>query len=298
MTDLAWGVSTHVGHSRQVNEDSYVALPPVFAVADGMGGHERGEVASGMVADRLRALAEGAPLDPEGVVDTIRSVHRSIRMLREPSSQLEMGTTLAAVVFCDWPSSAGWLLANVGDSRVYRLHSGEMEQLSVDHSVVQELIDAGTITAESARIHPERNVITRAIGVGDEIRADFAIREPEPGERILLCSDGVHGQLSHDEIRQILVGADDPQDAATNLVEAVLARRAPDNLTAVVIDVLVDPAETEEEIDEITSPLQELDALGSSATKTRSEAGTPVDESDSPSAPGGVEGDFIVVPRW
>lgn len=301
MTAVAWGASTHPGHVRRVNEDSFVAVPPVFIVADGMGGHDRGEVASGLVADRFRELAADAELDHDRVVDALQRAHRTIRRRRDPAGR-EMGTTLAAVVLVPGGSAPHWLMVNVGDSRVYRLAGGRLEQLSVDHSVVQELIESGELTVEGALTHPERHVITRAVGVGVDLVADFAVRDPEPGERFLLCSDGVHGQLRPEQIRDTLMEHADPQDAAASLVAAVLTGRAPDNLTAVVIDVVESDQPSDDRLDDDTSPRAEVaEAAGveapAEATPEPVADGVPAGD---PPAGGSTDGgdEFIRVPTW
>lgn len=293
VTAIAWGASTHKGHVRKINEDNFVAEPPVFMVADGMGGHDRGEVASGLVAERFRRLADATELDHDTVVEALRLAHRNIRERRDPSGS-EMGTTMAAMVLVPGPSSPHWLMVNVGDSRVYRLADGRLEQLSVDHSVVQELIEAGRLTPEGANTHPERHVITRAVGVGSDIVADYAVREPEAGERYLLCSDGVHGQLTVAEIRDALVDHADPQDAAASLVASVLAGRAPDNLTVVVVDVVAETGEPPDHVDEDTSPRRLIDVV--SGEFAAPDAPDAAGESESESGDDGPG--LIEVPTW
>lgn len=325
MTRLAWGAATHVGHKRAINEDSFVATAPVFAVADGMGGHDSGEVASGLVAERLSQLAESDDLLPEVVVDALRSVHGEIQSRHDGASDREMGTTVAGIVLLESSTPLRWLMINVGDSRVYRLHGDDFDQVSVDHSVVQELITAGVITSESAQRHPDRHVITRALGVGDELVADFALFEPIPGERFLLCSDGVHGQLRADEIVSILREHIGPQGAADALIAAVLAGRAPDNLTAIVVDVLDGSASDDVAGD--TSPRHLLDIgatdgghddqddaddqpatdaepdgdAGISPRPVDAEDGGLSEDDDDIDRDGGDDGDssaFIRVPKW
>lgn len=257
VTQLEWGASTHIGHTREVNEDSLVAEPPVFVVADGMGGHDRGEVASRILADEFAALS-GGELGVDAVAEALQAAHAHIRDSYDEPDERSMGTTLAAAVLVTERGVSRWLIVNVGDSRVYHLSRGELCQLSVDHSAVQELVTAGQITPEAAKTHPDRHVITRAVGIGDTIVADYALRDPVAGERFLLCSDGVHGQLNDGEILAAL-SAPSPQDAATALVEAVLRGRASDNLTAVVVDVLsvdggVGDRVDMDHVDEDTSP--------------------------------------------
>lgn len=238
MTRVVCGASTDVGHQRAINEDSFVAEGSVFLVADGMGGHERGEVASGLVSAEFQKLASLTTVDSDRVVEALHAAHDAIRA-SATADRGEMGTTLAALVLVGDSSTKRWLMINIGDSRVYRWAGGALQQLSVDHSVVQELMSSGRLSEADARTHPDRHVITRAVGVGPEIVADFSFRDLEQGERFLLCSDGLHGQLDVEQIASILAECVDPQEAATRLVAAVLEGRAPDNVTAVVVDVVV-----------------------------------------------------------
>lgn len=289
MTELAWGARTHVGHLRAINEDEFVAQPPVFLVADGMGGHDRGEVASGLVADVFAALASGPSLSPEDVADALRRAHDSIRRVGGArATGREMGTTAVVAVLVDDETNPIWVLANVGDSRIYRFADGELVQLSSDHSLVQELVDSGAITSDQARVHPERNVVTRAVGIDRELTPDFFLRAPAIGERILLCSDGVHGELTDDQITEVLRTAADPQSAATELIELVLGGAARDNLTAVVIETING---TGHEVSEDTSPrfalTSEVPVMAAEVDPVAPEAAVavPTDEVESAVAP-------------
>lgn len=295
MESISWGAMTHKGHVRKINEDAFVAAPPVFIVADGMGGHERGEVASGLVADQFRGLANSTDLNSDSVSDALHVVHQTIRDLRG-SSDGEIGTTLSAILLMNRDKDPYWLMVNVGDSRVYHLANGVLRQISVDHSVVQELIDAGAISPEDARTHPERHVITRAVGVGSDVVADFSVHDPVAGERFLICSDGVHGQLTFDEIYSALTVNSEPQSAVDELIESVLKGRAPDNLTAVVVDLVAEPGEGRVELDDDTSPREQL--VGS-VTEEEPEPDPPaVVPEESSQAGSGDDSDFIKVPTW
>ena len=242
--DLHHGASSDVGLVRTVNEDSFLVAPPVFVVADGMGGHSGGDVASRMVVEEFERLAES--YDPtrgaEQVADTFARAQARIidygNAHRAMTPGWHAGTTAVVAVLVDDNGVAKWLLANLGDSRIYRITEGRLEQVSVDHSVVQELVDSGQITAEQAATHPERHVITRALGSPEGIQPDFWLLPLGSVERLLLCSDGVTGMIEDEEIGHILETVADPRDAADELVRAAVAAGGRDNATAVVVDVV------------------------------------------------------------
>ncbi len=242
--DLHHGASSDVGLVRKVNEDSYLVAPPVFVVADGMGGHSGGDVASQMVVEEFQQLA--GVYDPrrgaELVADTLARAQARIVDYGEAHRAVQpgwhAGTTAVVAVLVDDNGVTKWLLANLGDSRIYRLTEGRLEQVSVDHSVVQELIDAGEITVEEAAVHPERHVITRALGSPEGIHPDFFLLPLGSVERLLLCSDGVTGMIDDALIAEILESVDDPRDAADRLVRAAVAAGGRDNATAIVVDVV------------------------------------------------------------
>lgn len=233
------GSASHVGLFRSVNEDRAVAKFPVFIVADGMGGHDRGDVASSIVADAFETLAEMDHIDMESVAAAVRVAHNTIRDAGKGSAvDREMGSTLVGAVIVKNGAEASWLIINMGDSRAYRYCCGELEQLSHDHSVVQDLIDNGVITKSDAKNHPERHVITRAIGASFDLVPDFLLRTPVVGERLLLCSDGVHDEIDDSKLRTLLASDERPQNVADAIVAEVLQKGAHDNLTIVVIDTI------------------------------------------------------------
>lgn len=235
---LRWAAGTDVGCVRAVNEDSVLADLPVFVVADGMGGHDAGDVASALVADRFSLLAGLDLPSIRSVTDSITGSNDEIVRLGVESAQvLAMGTTVTGLVLVDNGGGTDWVVFNVGDSRVYRFLDDDLEQLSVDHSFVQELVDAGTITEAEARSHPQRNVVTRALGMESGATADVWIRPPELGERFLVCSDGLTSELDDATIAEALC-LDDPDTAVEQLVAAALHAGGRDNVTAVVVDVL------------------------------------------------------------
>ena len=242
--DLHHGSATDVGLVRTVNEDSMLVAPPVFVVADGMGGHSGGDVASRIVVEEFGRLADD--YDPqrgtEQVADAFARAQTRIIEYgdahRATQPGWHAGTTAVVAALIEDEGVPSWLLANLGDSRIYRLVGGGLDQVSRDHSVVQELVDAGQITAEEAAVHPERHVITRALGSPAWIRPDFFLVPLGSAERLLLCSDGVSGMIEDSAIEQILGSVTDPRDAADALVRAALEAGGRDNATAVVVDVV------------------------------------------------------------
>ncbi len=244
--ELHHGAATDVGAVRETNEDAFLAEPPVFVVADGMGGHDRGDVASRIVVEEFARLADDGydpARGPAAVAGTLRAIRTRIgeydaRQRALGAEDFSAGTTAVVALLIEEEQEPKWLLANIGDSRVYRFSRGELEQVSVDHSVVQELIDAGTITEADAAVHPERHIITRALGGQDAVEADYYVLPLASAERIVLCSDGVSGMIDDAEIAAIMRAADDPRDAADQVVAAAVAAGGRDNATAVVVDVV------------------------------------------------------------
>jgi protein phosphatase len=240
------GATTDIGLVRAVNEDSLLVAPPVFVVADGMGGHQGGDVASRIVVEEFGRLAS-AGYDPrrggEAIAATLRDCQRRIEEFAAEqraagARNFHAGTTAVVGLLVEDDEGAKWLLANLGDSRIYRYADGRLAQVSVDHSVVQELVDAGSITREEAASHPARNVITRALGGADFADADYFLMPLPEVERLLLCSDGVTGMIDDERIGEILGQVGDAQEAADRLVAAAVEAGGRDNATAVVVDVV------------------------------------------------------------
>jgi PPM family protein phosphatase len=233
---LSVGYGTDRGLRRELNEDSYIASDPVFAVADGMGGHEAGEIASGMCVRALAAIPQLATGERSVTASVLQEyLVRADSSIREATGA-RAGTTLAGAVIVEQMGMPYWLVMNIGDSRTYRLSQGKFEQISVDHSEVQELVDAGEITAEQATVHPRRHVVTRALGTGDETEADYWLLPVEEGDRILICSDGLTGELTDEHIFRILSTVGHPQDAVDELIQASLRSGGRDNVTVIVVD--------------------------------------------------------------
>ncbi|GAB4099140.1 PP2C family protein-serine/threonine phosphatase [Sinomonas halotolerans] len=235
---LAVGFATDRGLRREINEDAFLAADPVFMVADGMGGHEAGELASQLCVATLR---EAPALRPGTHSATAQDIQRTIELadqrIRDAVGS-RAGTTLSGAVLIEISAVPYWLVANVGDSRTYRLaRAGGLEQISVDHSEVRELLDAGRITPEEALVHPRRHVVTRALGTGEDAEADFWLLPVQDGDRLLVCSDGLTSEICDGEIQAILRGHGHPQDAAEALVDAAIRAGGRDNITVIVVDV-------------------------------------------------------------
>jgi PPM family protein phosphatase len=242
---LHFGAATDVGRVREVNEDSYLAAAPVFVVADGMGGHAGGDVASRIVVEEFARLADDgydARRGAAAVTDTLDAAQQRIRAYGEENGSESRpwyaGTTAVVALVVEDDEGPKWLLANLGDSRIYKVLDGRLDQVSVDHSVVQELIDAGRISVDQASRHPERHVVTRALGGPDAVRPDFFLLPFGAARRLVLCTDGVSGLIDDDAMAEILVGTPDPRDAADRVVAAAVEAGGTDNATAVVVDVV------------------------------------------------------------
>jgi len=218
-----------------VNEDALLAYPPVFLVADGMGGHDAGDLASRIAVEEFAQLA-GQPAATSDDVHACFS-RTSTRIRSEFTRGRQGGTTVAGVAVTEHDGGWYWLVFNVGDSRVYRWSEGTLTQVSVDHSVVQELIESGELTAVAARRHPERHVLTRALGTGEPPEPDYWLLPAGAEDRLLICTDGLTRELTDDEVAQVLALVHDPQEAAARLVQDALERGGRDNVSAVVVDV-------------------------------------------------------------
>ena len=240
MIQLKHGVATDTGNVRPQNEDSYLASSPLFAVADGMGGHNAGEVASALATTLLHEHSVGSTLSTEWLVDTITSINRTIHeSAAESIERRGMGTTICALSLiesADLNEHPQVALANVGDSRIYLSRSGKFRQLSVDHSYVQELVTEGLISEEEARIHPRRNIVTRALGIDDRVAVDTWMIPVFPGDRFILCSDGLVDEVPTADIAAIAEQQLNPQMIADALVNLAKRNGGRDNITVVVID--------------------------------------------------------------
>lgn len=296
---------THVGMRRTENQDAILITPTVFAVADGMGGHEAGELASELATETLEELTFYTDRTPEHPLPTVLDVIRQVQLADDrirDALDARGGTTLCALLQVrgsdtardsvtapisvpPWTASFNreqartdvmeritpemlaehrrrqdelntavdkpqpdLLLVNVGDSRGYRLRGGVLQQLTRDHSAVQEMVDAGQITELEARNHPHRNLITRALGAGADSQPDTMVLKAHAGDRYLLCSDGLSGELTAEHLQALLLSYQDPETAVVALLQAALEAGGRDNIAVIVIDVLPapDPAELAE----------------------------------------------------
>ena len=235
---VSHGAQTHPGQVRNNNEDAYLVQNQLFVVADGMGGHSAGEVASGLAISSLR---DGAV----GIVDeaTLGAALRTANEVIHTESMLNhlrhgMGTTIAALLTTD----DAVVVAHVGDARIYRWFDGALSRVTKDHSYVQELVDEGIITLEEARVHPRRNIVTRALGIGAEVEASTATLPITLGARYVLCSDGLVDEVTDSEISAILDRHETANAAAEALVAAANAAGGRDNVTVIVVDVLPEGA--------------------------------------------------------
>ncbi len=234
--ELSWCGITDVGLRREVNQDSLVAIPPIFAVADGMGGHAAGEIASQAVVRRLAELG-GKPAVSAGDFESALDDAIDDIELNVGETELGTGTTVTGVILGDDVEQPSWTVFNIGDSRVYQLFKGALTQVTIDHSVVQHLMDTGQITAEEAEIHPHANVITRAVGLGEDPAPDYSQLALIPGQRLLICSDGLTKELTDAGVQHYLSEAGTAQEAAESLVREALGHLGRDNITVLVIDV-------------------------------------------------------------
>ncbi|WP_437582288.1 PP2C family protein-serine/threonine phosphatase [Paramicrobacterium sp. CJ85] len=241
---LRWGAVTHVGRKREVNQDAVMGEYPIFAVADGMGGYAAGELASAAVVKRLTALAQsGEAIEPEKIELALRDAVTDLAA--EDDIDVGTGTTVTGVALTTVEGTATWTIFNIGDSRVYLQQDGELQQITTDHSVVQELVAIGAISPNDAENHPQGNVITRAVGFTEDPVPDYLYRRVEAGTRWVICSDGLTKELTDYGILHFLERGPDPLDAATLMVEAAVENGGRDNVTVLVLDVVApDDAET------------------------------------------------------
>jgi PPM family protein phosphatase len=248
---LVAGKQTDKGRVREGNEDGYVVNDRLglFAVADGMGGHVAGEVASATALEALRAAVHsGAP-----VREAIASANDAVIEKAATDDALRgMGTTMTAGTLA---AGNTFLVGHVGDSRAYLLRDGDLSQVTEDHSLVEEMVRNGELTPEQAEVHPRRSIITRALGIESGVQVDLYTLDLREGDRVLLCSDGLTGMVRTDDIAGILRREPDPQKAANQLVEAANAAGGEDNITALVVDAVGDDgavASTPEAVDVVS----------------------------------------------
>jgi serine/threonine protein phosphatase PrpC len=239
------GAATDVGRVRDVNEDRYLVVEGVFAVCDGLGGHQAGEVASETAVHALETAFTEPTVDC--LIEAVEEANRAVwQLAQDQPDKRGMGTTLTAVAVVEQEGEDQLALVNVGDSRGYLLRDGELTQLTEDHSLVAEMERDGRLTPEEARVHPQRAVITRALGLEPDVEVDHLELLPYRGDRLLLCSDGLTNEVADDQIGSTLRRLADPNEAAKDLVSQARTNGGSDNITAVVIDVTDDEGRAEE----------------------------------------------------
>lgn len=233
---LMWGARSDVGRVRDHNEDSYLAQSPLFAVCDGMGGHAAGEVASSIAVETIAKMAP-SEADPAHLARAVEAANAAvIEAAANGLGKAGMGCTAT----CAYIHDTTLAIAHVGDSRAYLLHDGALIRVTHDHSFVEELVDAGEITADEARVHPNRSVITRALGSDPAMYADHFSLTIEEGDRLILCSDGLSSMIPDNEIEHIATQSPTAQICTDNLVDAALTAGGHDNVSVVVVDVVDD----------------------------------------------------------
>lgn len=231
---MIFGAKTDIGKVREHNEDSFGCKDNLFVVADGMGGHRAGEVASSIAVETILA-GNISRIDEAGLKQLILEANNAILAEAEKNPELAgMGTTVAVLVL--FPHKA--IVAHIGDSRIYRYTAkGELIRLTDDHSLVAELVKRGELTEIEAKEHPHRNMLTRALGTKGNIEVETMVLPVQPGDRFLLCSDGLTGMVDEDTIGQVLAGNDMPKVLAEQLVALAVERGGMDNVTVVIVDI-------------------------------------------------------------
>jgi len=241
---VSWRTDT--GKIRKSNQDAVILADGLFGIADGMGGHNGGETASRGLRDGLVRELQGKPASMQGLEEAVRKVNLELWEQQEADASLTgMGTTLTAI----WMAERDMLIAQVGDSRAYLLRNGEMKQMTEDHSMVADMVRRGILTEDQAACHPMRNYITRAIGTEDTIEIDGYTVRRQQGDRWLICSDGLYGQMPK-TVLNTLSAIEDPEEAADALLNEALTNGGRDNISLILIDDLNETApETEADED-------------------------------------------------
>jgi protein phosphatase len=239
MVAVRSGAATDTGKVRTSNEDRVFAGVRVFVVADGMGGHAAGEVASSLIIGRLADLDDRADLTPEDIRRELAQANEDIlQSARQDPARSGMGSTVAGLALAWIAGSVHWVVFNAGDSRVYRLTRQAFTRLTADHTEAEELVANGVLDRAQALVHRSRHVLTRALGSDPAPEADLLMLPPSPGEVFLLCSDGLTKELTDEEIADVLRGEANPQHIAATLVERARERGGRDNVSVVVVTQL------------------------------------------------------------
>lgn len=234
--ELSWADITDRGRRRDINQDAALALYPMFVVADGMGGHIGGEIASSSAITRLRAVAEKGTITAKAIEKALGRAVTDIASHPETTDE-GTGTTVTGVYLDAGAGEPTWVTLNIGDSRVYLFRDETLVQVTTDHSVVQELISAGRLTPEEAENHPYGNVITRAVGPSEGVVPDYLRLDVLDGDRFVVCSDGLTKELTDYGILHFLLQHEDPAEAANAMLDAALENGGRDNITIIVLNV-------------------------------------------------------------
>lgn len=233
---LSWAGVTDLGRRRETNQDAFLAEYPLFIVADGMGGHAGGEIASRSTVSRLQALVDGGDVDRPAIENALQLAVGDIADHPETTDE-GTGTTLTGVFLDASQDEPQWVALNIGDSRVYLLRDDRLVQVTTDHSVVQELITAGKLSPEEAEGHPYSNVITRAVGASELTPPDYITIDVRAGDRFVICSDGLTKELTDYGIQHFLRENADPGAAVDAMLAAALENGGRDNVTLVIVQV-------------------------------------------------------------
>lgn len=262
------GARSDIGRLRQRNEDAYLIKEPLFVVADGMGGHRGGDVASTLALETIGSAAS-TEATPRALVDEIKRANRTVLERGESDRDLRgMGTTLTGVLTEDAKAH----VVHVGDSRAYLFRDGALQQLTEDHTLVQRMVREGRLTEDEAAQHPQRSILTRALGVDEDIPVDELSLDIHPGDRLLLCTDGLTNMLERDRIQEILESERDPQSVCDKMVDAANRAGGDDNITVIVLDFDEgggDPTVA------VAPDSEAASDTGSAGTRARSESSSP-----------------------
>ncbi len=234
--ELTWAGVTHTGRRREINQDAVLAQYPLFIVADGMGGHIGGEIASASAVDRLHAVADTGAVSTKAIENALANAVKDIAA-RPDATDEATGTTVTGLFLDTDGEELTWVALNIGDSRVYLSRDGSISQVTTDHSVVQELIASGKLSPEEAENHPYGNVITRALGPSESVTPDYVRLDVVDGDRFVVCSDGLTKELTDFGIQHFLNEHADPADAVAAMMEAALENGGRDNISIIVLDV-------------------------------------------------------------
>lgn len=284
MTRFAWGAASDTGRVRQANEDSYLVVDGLFAVADGMGGHQAGEVASHLALETLHAEFTAAGTDV--LVRAVENANHTLVSRSTADPELAgMGTTLVAMALVDAAGRDAIGVVNVGDSRLYLLSDGELAQITEDHSLVATMERQGRLTAAEAAVHPQRNILTRALGIDGAVLVDSWEILPVVGDRYLICSDGLFNEVDENRISATLRRIADPSEACRELIRLANEGGGRDNITCVVVDVVDDSGR-----DPNADPANRVRTSHTGGDLTV--ADVPPTEPKPPKAPGAIRSSF------